>query len=53
MNHLQPETYEFVCPERGEQFEVDDEMRRALLANGCPVCGAPVSPDAFVAVSPS
>jgi predicted nucleic acid-binding Zn ribbon protein len=51
MTQLRTPSYEFVCPERGEQFEVDGEMRGALLASGCPVCGASVSRADFVSLS--
>lgn len=51
MTQLRAPRYEFVCPERNEQFEVDGEMRGALLTSGCPVCGAPVSADDFVSLS--
>lgn len=51
MTQIHTDRFAFVCPERGEEFEVDDEMRRALLASGCPVCGAPVSETAFVSLS--
>lgn len=39
--------YEFTCPECGQQIEINDPMREATLANGCPVCGASVSADNF------
>jgi predicted RNA-binding Zn-ribbon protein involved in translation (DUF1610 family) len=45
--------YEFVCPERGERFEVDAEMRKAIRTHGCPVCGASVLDDAFAPSSAS
>jgi predicted nucleic acid-binding Zn ribbon protein len=39
--------YTFVCPECAESILVNDSMRDALLANGCVVCGSPVSRQAF------
>lgn len=41
------EKYEFICPECGQRIEVNDPMREATLSNGCPVCGASVSPEHF------
>lgn len=41
------EEYDFVCPECAQEIEVNASMREALLANGCVVCGAALSPDAF------
>lgn len=39
--------YTFVCPECGESMSVNAPMRDALVENGCVVCGATVSRDAF------
>lgn len=39
--------YTFVCPECGESMSVNAPMRDALVENGCVVCGASVSGDAF------
>lgn len=39
--------YEFTCSECGQQIAINDEMRRAILANGCPVCTASASDDEF------
>lgn len=39
--------YTFVCPECGESMSVNGPMRDALVENGCVVCGADVSGDAF------
>lgn len=41
------EEYVFLCPECGQEIEVNDSMREALVANGCVVCGAAVSDDMF------
>lgn len=41
------EEYDFVCPECRQEIEVNAPMRDALIANGCVVCGAPVSDEAF------
>ncbi|MCW8172182.1 zinc ribbon domain-containing protein [Natrialba swarupiae] len=35
--------YEFTCPDCGQTIEVNEEMREATLAHGCPVCGADVT----------
>lgn len=37
----------FVCPECGQDISVNAEMRSAILANGCPVCTAVVTPEDF------
>lgn len=37
----------FTCPECGETMVVNPAMRDALRSNGCVVCGASVSDDAF------
>jgi transcription elongation factor Elf1 len=42
--------YTFVCPACGESMSVNAAMREALVANGCVICGSPVSPDDFTAV---
>ncbi|MCU4802620.1 hypothetical protein OB920_19855 [Halobacteria archaeon HArc-gm2] len=47
------EEYVFVCPDCEESMEVNPSMRDALVANGCVVCGAPVSIDAFTRVESS
>jgi predicted nucleic acid-binding Zn ribbon protein len=39
--------YEFTCSECGQQIDVNDEMKRAILANGCPVCTAAADEDEF------
>ena len=39
--------YDFVCPECAHEIEVNASMREALIANGCVICGASVSADAF------
>lgn len=41
--------YTFVCPECGETMSVNGPMRDALVENGCVVCGASVTDDAFSA----
>lgn len=41
------EEYVFFCPECGQEIEVNASMREALLANGCVICGAAVTDDAF------
>lgn len=39
--------YEFTCSECGQQIEVNEEMKRAILTNGCPVCTASASDEEF------
>lgn len=39
--------YEFDCPDCGQHIEVNDPMRDAILTNGCPICSAAVTADAF------
>ncbi|THE66081.1 zinc ribbon domain-containing protein [Salinadaptatus halalkaliphilus] len=41
--------YAFTCPDCGQEIEVNESMREATLAHGCPVCGSDVTADAFVA----
>lgn len=43
--------YEFTCPECGQQIAVNEPMREATLANGCPVCSAPVTTAAFTSLT--
>lgn len=40
-------THRFVCPECAEDLEVNDSMKEALIDNGCVICGASVSEEAF------
>ncbi|AFK18191.1 MULTISPECIES: DUF7560 family zinc ribbon protein [Haloferax] len=39
--------YTFVCPECAESMLVNDSMRDALLDNGCVICSASLTQDAF------
>ncbi|ELZ83698.1 MULTISPECIES: DUF7560 family zinc ribbon protein [Haloferax] len=39
--------YTFVCPECAESMLVNDSMRDALLENGCVICSAALTTDAF------
>lgn len=41
------EEHQFVCAECTQEITVNREMRDAILTNGCPVCAAPVTDDAF------
>lgn len=41
------EEFTFDCPDCGESMEVNSAMKDALVTNGCVVCGASVSPQAF------
>ncbi|SFS88920.1 DUF7560 family zinc ribbon protein [Halostagnicola kamekurae] len=40
--------YEFTCPDCEQAIEVNESMREATLAHGCPVCSADVSATDFV-----
>lgn len=37
----------FVCPACGQEISVNEEMKVAILSNGCPVCATSVSEDCF------
>ena len=39
--------FDFVCPECAHEIEVNASMREALIANGCVICGAAVTTEAF------
>lgn len=39
--------YVFTCAECGQEIDVNGEMRRAILSNGCPVCSASADEGAF------
>ena len=39
--------YEFTCSECGQVIEVNDNMREAIVANGCPVCASAASDEEF------
>ncbi|MFP8952994.1 FmdB family zinc ribbon protein [Natrialbaceae archaeon A-arb3/5] len=41
--------YQFTCPECGQEIEVNESMREAILSHGCPVCGAAVTSATFAA----
>ncbi len=41
--------YEFTCPECNQAIEVNESMREATLAHGCPVCSAEVTDADFAA----
>ncbi|GAA0288479.1 hypothetical protein GCM10009000_124600 [Halobacterium noricense] len=41
------EEFTFVCPSCGESMAVNPSMRDALVENGCVVCGASVTTEAF------
>ena len=46
-DRLTMEEYQFTCPECAQYIDVNDEMRRAILSNGCPVCTAVVDAEDF------
>lgn len=31
-------SYVFTCPDCGQEIEVNESMREAILSSGCPVC---------------
>lgn len=37
----------FTCPDCGQEISVNDSVRQAILANGCPVCTASVEESNF------
>jgi predicted nucleic acid-binding Zn ribbon protein len=39
--------YQFVCSTCTQEIAVNEEMRDAILANGCPVCAAAVTTEDF------
>jgi putative FmdB family regulatory protein len=43
--------YEFTCSECGQEIEVNNNMRKAIVANGCPVCTAAASEDEFATLT--
>jgi predicted RNA-binding Zn-ribbon protein involved in translation (DUF1610 family) len=38
---------EFICSECGQRITINESMREAILANGCPVCAADASDEDF------
>lgn len=44
---LTTDEHVFACPACGQEISVNEEMRRAILANGCPVCACSVDERAF------
>ncbi len=45
--------YLFTCPECTQAIEVNESMREATITHGCPVCGAPVTGQAFAEEQPN
>lgn len=39
--------YVFLCPACGQEISVNNEMKRAILSNGCPVCAGSVGEGCF------
>lgn len=39
--------YVFTCPACGQEISVNEEMRRAIHSNGCPVCASSVDETSF------
>lgn len=42
--------YAFVCPECTESLEADRGMKDALVKDGCIICNASLTPDAFTRI---
>ncbi|WP_192927958.1 DUF7560 family zinc ribbon protein [Halococcus salsus] len=51
MSDVVADGYRFACPACGESLEVNDSMKRALVEQGCVVCGASVTAAAFTELS--
>lgn len=49
MEHRHMNAFVFVCPSCGQRIKVNQPMRDAIVANGCPVCAFAVSGDDFTA----
>lgn len=47
MSQDREDNFTFACPECGEELEVNEGMRTALLNNGCVICGATLNEEAF------
>lgn len=43
--------FTFECPVCSESLEVNDPMKQALINNGCVICGAGVTSNAFTPLS--
>jgi transcription elongation factor Elf1 len=39
--------YVFTCPACGQEISVNNEMKSAILSNGCPVCASSVGEGCF------
>lgn len=39
--------YQFTCPECGQTIAVNENVREAIISNGCPVCAAQVEGSEF------
>lgn len=46
-----PREFVFDCPACDSTVIVDDDIRSAILADGCVLCRAPVDTDSFVRAS--
>ncbi|WP_436345762.1 DUF7560 family zinc ribbon protein [Natronorubrum sp. FCH18a] len=46
---MSTKTYEFTCPDCQRSIPVTGPMRDATVANGCPLCGRPVTGTHFEA----
>jgi hypothetical protein len=47
MNSVEGGEYVFVCVECRERLVVNESMKDELVEQGCVICGASVTPDAF------
>lgn len=47
-DHVTMQEYQFTCPECAQEIDVNEEMRRAILSNGCPVCAAETTKEDFL-----
>lgn len=49
MTDPNPDTMtEFRCPSCGQEIEINEAIREAILTNGCPVCSSSVAPEHFI-----
>lgn len=39
--------YQFACPECSQEISVNENVREAIITNGCPVCAAQVDETEF------
>jgi len=39
--------YQFTCPECNQEIAVNENVRAAIISNGCPVCAAQIEETEF------